>query len=735
MSWSLLIVAVLVLGLVVAHLCLRQAERRREAAVVAEQARAKSAGTHKARLQHPQVDLARCIGCGTCVAACPEQNVLQLVNGQAMVVHGARCVGHGRCAEDCPTGAIAVELGDISRRKDIPVLTESLESVRTPGVFMAGEVTGYALIRTAVSQGTAVADAVAQRMGEQRAASGEFFDLVIIGSGPAGLACALQAKLHGLSFLVLEQAELGGTVAKYPRRKLLMTQPVVLPLHGELGRSSYTKEELLELWTSVIEEHQLPIKTGVELLGIEPLADGGLCVHTSAGDTLARNVCLALGRRGTPNQLGVPGEQLSKVAYSLLDAEAYQGRRVLVVGGGDSAVEAALGLADQDGTQVTLSYRKGEFSRLRARNEERIQSAIRKGRVEVLLRSELVEIGESSVRLRVGEREERVLANDEVFVFAGGKTPVELLGNCGVSLDPAERVATAPALEPVDSTLLGFAIALGLALAVLGWALVFRRYYLLPDDVRPLAREHAWLRPAGIVGLVAGSLATLMILANLAYLARRSNLFSWLPGTLRRWMTMHVATGIGALLMAIVHSALSPGRTPGGHAFYGLAVLVVSGAIGRYFYSLVPRASNGRELDLDEIQNSPIEASARWDRLNPALAARIAAEIQRMHVESRWQGSFLRRVRALILTQRRLRESQASLRRQLFAEGLTYDRIEEAMALARNAQRGALVTAHREDLRALLSTWRWLHRWTALTMFLLVLVHVWVALRYGRFVS
>ncbi|MBK7642568.1 MAG: NAD(P)-binding domain-containing protein [Planctomycetes bacterium] len=735
MSWSLLIAAVLVLGLAVAHLLLRSAERRREAAIVAERARAKVTGTHKARLQHPQIDLSRCIGCGTCVAACPEQSVLQLVNGQAMVVHGARCVGHGLCAKDCPTGAIAVELGDIATRKDIPVLTEKLESVRTAGVFMAGEATGYALIRTAISQGTAVADEVAQRVKEQGGAGPDCFDLVIIGSGPAGLACALQSKLRGTSFLVLEQAELGGTVAKYPRRKLLMTQPVELPLHGTLGRTSYTKEELLELWTSVIEKHELPVTAGVELLGVEPRPEGGLVVHTTSGDTYARNVCLALGRRGTPNKLGVPGEELTKVTYSLIDAETYQGRRVLVVGGGDSAVEAALGLAEQNGTQVTLSYRKLEFSRLRARNQERIEIAVRRKRVEVLYGSEVLEIGEGAVRLRVSELEERVIANDDVLVLTRGKTPFALLEHCGITFDPTEREPKAPVDEPVDSTLLGFTIALGLALLVLGWTLVFRHYYMLPHAERPLAPEYEWLRPTGLVGLVAGVLATLMILANLAYLARRSNRFPWLPGTLRRWMTMHVATGVGALLMAMVHGAMSPGRTPGGDAFYGLAILVTSGAIGRYLYSFVPRAANGRELELDEIDAKPAEASARWDRLNPALAARILTEVQRMHVEGRWQGSFFRRVKALVLTQRRLQESLDTLRRQLFAEGLTHDRIEDAMALARNAQRSALVAAHREDLRALLSTWRWLHRWTALAMFLLVLVHIWAATRFGRFLS
>jgi hypothetical protein len=270
-------------------------------------------------------------------------------------------------------------------------------------------------------------------------------------------------------------------------------------------------------------------------------------------------------------------------------------------------------------------------------------------------------------------------------------------------------------------------------LLVLGWVLFHAEYYSLPDHERPLATEHDWLRPSGPAGLVAGSLALLMICANLAYLARRSLQFSWLPGTLRRWMTMHVATGIGAFLLVIVHSAMSPQRTPGGDAFYGLAILVVSGAIGRWFYSFVPRAANGRELGLDEIERQMAELSGRWDRVDPAFTARVRSEIQRVQGEGRWKGTFVQRARALFANQRLLRDSLLHLRREAVREGLSAGQVAEVLALARDAQRTALMAAHYDDLRALLSSWRWLHRWTALTMVLLVLVHVWTALRFGSF--
>lgn len=731
MSWSLLLFLVALLGLSVGVLAYRRHERRRTREVILERAQARERGTHKGRLLYPNIDISRCIGCGSCVDACPEAGVLQMVHGQAMVVHGARCVSHGLCAQACPVGAIALEFADIQERKDIPALTDKFESTLTPGVFLAGEITGYALIRTAISHGTIVADEVARRLKGAPPPPDECFDLVIIGSGPAGLACGLQAKLNNLSFLMLEQAELGGTVAKYPRRKLVMTQPVALPAYGKLERASYAKEELLEIWTEVIERNALPIRTGVEFLGVSRDPNGLLRVHTSSGDTLARNVCLALGRRGTPNRLGVPGEELSKVSYSLLDAEAYEDRGILVVGGGDSAIEAALGLADQPGNRVTLSYRKREFSRLRARNQERITAAVERGDVEVLFESEVLRIDPQSVTLRIGGRSEQVLANDDVFVFAGGKPPFELLQASGISFDPEQRAQRVAVTDQQGGLFKGLSLALGFALVVLAWALAFRGYYSLPLEARHDAPQHDWLKPAGGAGLAAGILALACVMTNLAYLARRSPRFTWIPGSLRRWMTLHVATGIGAFLLVLVHGAMAPKNTVGGHAFYALAILIATGAIGRYFYAFVPRAANGRELDLDEIESRMTQLSGEWDRVDPAFAERVRKEMQRLQTEGRWKGSFLARVKNLIANQRMLRESLIDLRRQAHREGLSHDQIEALLELARGAQRTALMAAHYDDLRALLSTWRWVHRWTALAMVLLVLRHIWMALRFG----
>ncbi|NOT31681.1 MAG: NAD(P)-binding domain-containing protein, partial [Planctomycetes bacterium] len=300
MSWTLLVALVLALFFAVLVTLFRRVELRRLEQQIGELHAAREKGTRKARLAYPHVDLSQCLGCGACVRACPEEGVLALIHGQALVVHGARCVGHGLCASACPTGAIALTFGELETRRDLPALDERLEVASTPGLFLGGEVTGYALIRTAIAHGTAIADEVARRAAEGAKAAPPVFDLCIVGAGPAGFACALEAKARGLAFVVLEQDTLGGTVARYPREKLVMTQPVELPLFGRLDQSSYLKEELMEIWERVAREQALPIHEGVRFTGLARGADGDFVVESDKGRVRARHVALMIGRRGTP---------------------------------------------------------------------------------------------------------------------------------------------------------------------------------------------------------------------------------------------------------------------------------------------------------------------------------------------------------------------------------------------------------------------------------------------------
>jgi dihydropyrimidine dehydrogenase (NAD+) subunit PreT len=730
LSWVLLAALACVLALALAA---RRHELTRFAHGRGERLRAREQGSHAAQLQYPHIDLSRCLGCGTCVAACPEEGVLELLHGQAVVVHGARCVGHGRCAAECPVGAIALTLADVTERRDLPAVGENFESLTQPGLFLAGEVTGYALVRTAIGHGTAVAAEVAKR---PRAAAGSgVHDLVIVGAGPAGLACSLEAKRLGLSFVTLEQSELGGTVSMYPRRKLVLTQPVELPLYGRLKLTSYSKEDLLEIWQGVARKHELPIRTGEEFAGVARGEDGIFRVRATTGEFLGRQVCLAVGRRGTPRRLDVPGEDLQKVAYGLLDAHSFTGRRVLVVGGGDSAVEAALGLAEQPGNEVLVSYRKAAFFRLKARNQRRLEQALEGKQLSVLFNSEVTCIREDTVDLAVDDATGphlMTIANDEVFVFAGGKPPFELLEGAGVSFDPALRAAPAPLVESGTGLVPALLAALVLTIAALGWALWFREYYLLPSAERAGSDLHARLRPSSPLGLALGITALVAIACNLTYLLRRSPRVRFELFSLRKWMTAHVVSGVLALLFALVHSGLQPGDSVGGHALLGLVVLVATGGIGRYLYAFVPRAANGRELQHDELRARLAALSAEWDRSGSGFAERVQAEVADLARRTTWKSSLPARVRALFGSQRELRRTLQRLEREGRQEGVDPERLLEILGLARRAHRAALGVAHFEELRGLLASWRWLHRWVALLMVLLVLRHVVIALRYGE---
>jgi len=383
-------------------------------------------GQAKPLLQHPIINQSACIGCGICVDSCPEGDVLGVINGKATIVNGSHCVGHGLCAENCPVGAIEIGLGDISEREDIPRLTEHFEST-IPGVYIIGELSGLALIRNAIGHGVRAVSHIHEVIEKPHPHE---FDIVIVGAGPSGLSAALQAKELDLKYVVLDQDLPGGTILQYPRKKLTLVQPVDIPLYGTLDKEEYTKEELLDIWETIIETQQLHLKTKHKLTGVRPL-DGGFEVQCNKGNFSAKKVILALGRRGTPRKLGVPGEDLSKVMYKLMDAESYQDQKILVVGGGDSAIEASIGLASQPGNRVTISYRKPNFFRLKARNEQNIQRFIEDKKLRVLFNSNVTEITPDSVRL---EQEDQVvqIENDYVFIFAGGELPFPLLNSIGI---------------------------------------------------------------------------------------------------------------------------------------------------------------------------------------------------------------------------------------------------------------------------------------------------------------
>jgi thioredoxin reductase len=287
------------------------------------------------------------------------------------------------------------------------------------------------LIRNALSQGMQAVNAIHKHRPRARGAGA--LDLLIVGAGPAGFAASLTALSHGLKFATVEQDSLGGCVFQYPRAKMVMTSPVTLPLVGKLRFGHTSKEALLEFWRGVERQMNLPMHYGERVESIGREGDGFL-VRTTRGEHRAASVLLAIGRRGTPRKLDVPGEDLPKVVYRLVDPEQYKGQDVLVVGGGDSALEAAASIAENGGRQVTLSYRGDAFSRAKPRNRERVAAAARSGRLQVLLESQVRRIETASVVLAFQGRELE-LANDAVIVSVGGILPAEFLQKVGVQVE------------------------------------------------------------------------------------------------------------------------------------------------------------------------------------------------------------------------------------------------------------------------------------------------------------
>lgn len=434
---SLAVVAAIVVPYVLSFRKRRVVDRARKEEAV-------RLGVDRPAAQFPFIDPMRCIGCGACVDACPEGDVLGVVRGTATVVNGLRCVGHGRCELACPVGAIEVGLGDLKSRKDIPILDDRQETT-VPGLFVAGELGGLALVKNAMAQARNVVDRVAQLSSAARRAGADVVDVVIVGAGPAGLTAAAAARERGLSHVVLEQeGDLGGAIFHYPRRKLVLVQAVEVPILGRLREGEYAKEDLLRVFEDLCRRGDLRIRFGERVQGLER-NDGVFSVRSTSGVTLGRFVVLAMGRRGTPRKLGAPGEELPKVMYQLTDAASYEQKKILVVGGGDSAVEAALGLARQRGNRVTLSYRREKLVRIKKKNESRIAELLANGRIEGAFNTDVEEIGPVSVRLKTpaGSRE---LPNDYVFVFAGGEPPFALLRQMGIRFggDAAPEAADRP---------------------------------------------------------------------------------------------------------------------------------------------------------------------------------------------------------------------------------------------------------------------------------------------------
>lgn len=389
---------------------------------------AKEEGLFEPVSLYPHIDLKACIGSAACVADCPEKDILGIVDGVATVINTANCIGHGACFHACPVEAISLRIGTESRGIDLPHVNETFET-NFKGVYIAGELGGMGLIKNSVEQGQ---QAIENMVKNKKSNPKKVIDVAIIGAGPAGISATLAAKKHGLSSVTLEQDSLGGTVYTFPRSKIVMTSPMDLPLYGKAKLYDTSKDELLKLWTNVINEHNIEIKQKTKVEQIIPAEDDTFKIMTNTKEEyICNHVLLSIGRRGSPRKLNVPGEESQKVAYRLLEPERIKNKNILVVGGGDSAIESVLLVKDEN--EATLSYRKDQFSRLKPKNKENINQAIQEGSVTVIFNSNVVSINDDNVLLKIDEETIKI-ENDLVYIFAGGELPTAFLQKAGIEV-------------------------------------------------------------------------------------------------------------------------------------------------------------------------------------------------------------------------------------------------------------------------------------------------------------
>ncbi len=728
--------ALFVLVFAVVHLWRRHKRQARDTAVLADKV---ARNLHVPRSLHPVIDPSICIGSLSCLKACPEGDILGVVGGSAHLIHADHCIGHGRCAAECPVNAIRLVFGTSERGVDLPEVDQFFESSRR-GVHVVGELGGMGLIKNAMTQGLQVAERLA---GTRQKCPNDVVDVAVVGAGPAGLATALALKAAGMSFRVFEQTSVGGSVYSYPRQKVVMTEGVEVPYLGRLRQHRISKEELLANWEKALSKAKISVHEGMKVESIEG-EDGRFTVVTPKGKARARKVVLATGRRGTPRKLGVPGEDLPKVAYNLIDPEQYQGCQVLVVGGGDVALESAIRISQETDGKVSISYRGEEFGKCRDENRKQIQALIARKRVRALMSSQVVRIHPDHVTLSVGKRQVEI-PNDVVLVHIGGELPLEFLSKVGVGLrryfgealgeedvsrtnivrlktgqDKARKERRGRRLKGAFYTVVGMAV-LGF-LTFKGWD-----YYRLSMVQRLRSPLHLALRPAGIWGHGVGIVATGFMLSNFLYAVRKRWKRLTSLGNIRSWLDFHVFVGTMSPLVIAFHAAFQSNNLLATGTSVALVVVVLTGVVGRFIYGVVP-AAGGQALDLADLLGD-------WERIRAGVEPLVAqmgnpAPLRALLAEaaSPAHGGSILRVFPLLTTNALRTRWRVFRVRRLFRDRSIYGEIRDGYL---RLQRLRLQIAFYSGLRGLLGGWRVFHATLASFLVLIIALHIAVSLYLG----
>src|ERR1700730_5446844 len=417
---------------------------------------------------HPVIFPERCIGCHACVDACPH-DVLKIVNGIASPVARDQCVEDTSCQVECPVNPKAcIVINTTKKIKPRPVPTRDPSFMtNVPGCYIIGDVSGTPLIKNAANEG---ADAIKHIVRELQNGAGAEpkagVDVAIVGIGPAGLSAAIAAKQFKLRYVGIEQDKVLATIDAYPKGKYVFFKPETMDSRGtiEVDGAGEQREKILESWIGAMNNNGVVINEGESCKKIEKAADGDyFVVQTEKGIAReqvtynARRIVLALGNRGTPMKLRLPGEEMKvtrdgrtedKVKYKLTDPEVYKKKRIIVVGAGNSAIEAAVDLVarrngdqiafrpDDEINEVTLVIRSDMKNDLKFGNKLQVYQCIDEGRIKAYFGTAIKEIRDGEVVLmNARTSEEKItIPNDFIFAMIGGDRPTKFLESIGIKI-------------------------------------------------------------------------------------------------------------------------------------------------------------------------------------------------------------------------------------------------------------------------------------------------------------